>query len=541
MFGRVTMVAMVALFAAAATTAGCFKAAEFACTSDADCMRGDVLGACELVGYCSFPDPACDTGRRFADYSGAYTGACVEDPPEPVPVMIGGTVTGLLGRGLVLRNNGADDLAITADGAFVFPTPVFTGFPYAVVVGSQPTTPTQTCTIANGVDLAGREDVTNIEVTCATAAYTIGGTVTGLVGAGLVLTNNGGNAKPIAADGAFEFSMPVASSGPFAVAIQTQPAGQTCTVSGATGTVGVGNVTSVVVNCATGTYTIGGTVTGLTGTVVLRNNGGDDRPLNANGTFAFATPLANGAAYAVTLVTQPAYPPASQTCTVTMGSGTVTAANVTTVAITCTTNTFTIGGTVSGLTGTLVLRNNGGDNKTITANGAYTFTTPIASGMIYAVTRFTNPANQNCTISNGSGTVGGANITNANASCVTMGVDPGIKCSATTFCNPTTQFCCFDTATGSGTCQAIGTGCLNIDLPCDSRADCGGSNVCCAETKSSNGALQQVTCQPSEATCFSGPAANDYALWCYPSATTPCPTGQTCTGSTGFPGYFKCQ
>jgi len=537
MLCRITLVAMVA---AAATTAGCFKAAEFACTSDIDCTRSGVQGACEPVGYCSFPDPDCDDGRRYADYSGAYSGTCVINL-DPVPVIIGGTVSGLLGRGLVLRNNGADDLAITADGAFAFLTPVFTGFPYAVVVGAQPTTPTQTCTIANGVDLAGREDVTTVEVTCATAAYPVGGTVTGLVGTGLVLTNNGGNAKAITADGTFEFSMPVASSGPFAVAIQTQPVGQTCNVSGATGTVGVGTVTSVVVNCTPSTYTIGGTVTGLTGTVVVRNNGGDDRPLNANGTFAFPTPQGPATPYSVAVVTQPVYPPQSQTCTVTMGSGAVAAANVTSVAITCVTNTFTIGGTVSGLTGTLVLRNNGGDDKSITANGAYTFATPIASGMTYAVTRFTNPTNQACTISGGSGTVGGASITNANATCVTAGVDPGIKCSATTFCNPTTQFCCFDPALGQGTCQAIGTSCSKTDLPCDSRADCGGTNVCCARTSQSSGNLQAVTCEASEAVCLAGPGMNDYNLWCYPSAATPCPAGKTCTGSTGFPGYFKCQ
>lgn len=533
-------VVQIALLVVAVTTAGCFKTAEFVCTGDIDCTQSGVQGVCESVGYCSFPDPDCDAGRRYADFSGPYTGDCVVVPVDPVPVMIGGTVSGLVGRGLVLRNNGGDDLAVMTSGAFTFPTPVFTGFPYAVVVGTQPSVPTQTCTIINGVDLAGTVDVTNIEITCATAAYTVGGTVTGLVGPGLVLTNNGGNAKPITADGAFSFTQSVASSGPFAVAIQTQPTGQTCDVSGATGTVGVGNVTTVVVNCTPSTYTIGGTVTGLAGTVVLRNNDGADQPLNANGTFAFPIPQGPSTAYSVTLLTQPTYPPSSQTCTVTAGAGTVAGANVTSVAIACTTNTFTIGGTVTGLTGTLVLRNNGGDNKTITANGAYTFTTPIASGMIYAVTRLTNPTGQTCTISNGSGTVQGGNVTNANATCTTIGTDPGIQCATGVFCNPTTQFCCFDTALGSGTCLAMGTACNKIDLPCDSRADCGGTNVCCARTAQSNGNLQGVTCQATEAVCEAGGGPSNYDLWCYPSAATPCPAGKTCTGATGFPGYFKC-
>src|SRR3990170_4659532 len=78
-------------------------------------------------------------------------------------------------------------------------------------------------------------------------------------------------------------------------------------------------------------------------------------------------------------------------------------------------NTYAVGGTVSGLTGTgLVLQNNGTDDLTITANGAFTFTTKIANSAAYAVTVRTQPSNpaQTCTVTNGSGTVSGANITN---------------------------------------------------------------------------------------------------------------------------------
>lgn len=85
---------------------------------------------------------------------------------------------------------------------------------------------------------------------------------------------------------------------------------------------------------AAATYTVGGTVSGLgTGkTLVLRNNGGNDLALNANGSFTFATPVASAATYAVTVFTQPA----GQTCTVNNGSGTMAAANVGNVAVSCT-------------------------------------------------------------------------------------------------------------------------------------------------------------------------------------------------------------
>ena len=73
--------------------------------------------------------------------------------------------------------------------------------------------------------------------------------------------------------------------------------------------------------------------------------------------------------------------PTGQTCTVANGSGTIGGADVTNVAVTCVTNTiprYTIGGTVSGLSGSgLVLRNNGTDNRTVTANGSFTFATPL--------------------------------------------------------------------------------------------------------------------------------------------------------------------
>ena len=85
------------------------------------------------------------------------------------------------------------------------------------------------------------------------------------------------------------------------------------------------------------TYTIGGTITGLTGTVVLRNNGGDNLSTASNGSFAFATPLNNSASYAVTVFTQPS----GQTCVVSNGSGTVSSANVTNVSVACTTDDVT--------------------------------------------------------------------------------------------------------------------------------------------------------------------------------------------------------
>ena len=80
--------------------------------------------------------------------------------------------------------------------------------------------------------------------------------------------------------------------------------------------------------------------------------------------------------------------------------------------------TFTIGGTVSGLTGTgLVLQNNVGDNLAVPANAtAFTFATAIAAGAPYDVTVQAQPAGQTCAVTNGSSTATG-DVTNVSVSC----------------------------------------------------------------------------------------------------------------------------
>ena len=72
-------------------------------------------------------------------------------------------------------------------------------------------------------------------------------------------------------------------------------------------------------------------MSGLSGTVGLLNNGGDNLSVSSNSGFTFATSLANGASYAVTVGTQPA----GQTCEVGSGTGTISSANVTDVSVTC--------------------------------------------------------------------------------------------------------------------------------------------------------------------------------------------------------------
>ena len=158
--------------------------------------------------------------------------------------------------------------------------------------------------------------------------------------------------------------------------------------------------------------------------MVLQNNGGDALTISANSTtFTFATGLANSATYAVTVGTQPS----GLTCSVSNSTGTVASANVTNVTVTCATNTYTVGGTVSGLaSGTsFTIQNNGTDSQLISSNGAYTFAAALANDTLYVVSVSNQPTSQYCVLTNGSGTLAGSNITNANIAC-TAGVNESV-------------------------------------------------------------------------------------------------------------------
>ena len=161
------------------------------------------------------------------------------------------------------------------------------------------------------------------------------------------------------------------------------------------------------------TYSVGGTVTGSSGTVILVNNG--EEISVDGGSFTFPTKIADGSTYNVTVKSAPT----GQICEVTNSSGTIAGANVTNVGIACEDlplGTYTIGGTVTGLTGTLVISNNGVDELTINEDGGFTFATPLADGSAYQVTIVSQPSGELCSIANGSGTVNGANVSNVEIS-----------------------------------------------------------------------------------------------------------------------------
>lgn len=192
----------------------------------------------------TYPD-ACNTGGwgQAEDYTIRVGGGAPT-------YTVGGSVGNLSGGGLVLSlNAGAQTLPVNANGAFVFPTGLPAGAAYEVLVGTQP--PNQTCSVANGSGTIGSANVTDVAVSCVmNAGYTVGGTVSGLSGSGLVLELNGGAGLTIDADGAFIFPEHLASGASYAVTIATQPAGHLCSIAHGSGTIAAADVSDVAVTCA---------------------------------------------------------------------------------------------------------------------------------------------------------------------------------------------------------------------------------------------------------------------------------------------------
>src|SRR5215469_3598033 len=253
------------------------------------------------------------------------------------PFAIGGTVVGLTGTGLVLEDNGGDDLSVTKGGTFTFATKIASGGNYKVTIKTQPSSPTQNCSVTNATGTA-LADVTNVQVTCGNI-FPIGGTISGLVGTGMVLQDNATDNLNISGTGTlnFTFATPIAAGSNYAVTILTQPSnpGQTCTVLNGTGTIN-GPVNNVQIICPQPAFTIGGSVVGLvpgTGnTVELQDNAGDDLFVTGNTSFTFPTQITNGSIYNVSVFLQPTSQP--QPCNTFNYTG-IAGANVSNVLVDC--------------------------------------------------------------------------------------------------------------------------------------------------------------------------------------------------------------
>jgi hypothetical protein len=172
---------------------------------------------------------------------------------------------------------------------------------------------------------------------------------------------------------------------------------------------------------ACGGYTainLGGKVVGLTDDGLVLANGSNTVAVPANAaSYTFPQQIGNYASYAVTIQSQPA----RLTCVVNNPTGTASGIDITYVNVTCTPNTYNLGGLVSGLNGSVTLVN-GSDNVTVTAapgstSTGFTFPNKVADGAVYSVAVLgLSTSGQTCTVlnnstaTNGTGTMGHSDV-----------------------------------------------------------------------------------------------------------------------------------
>jgi hypothetical protein len=255
-------------------------------------------------------------------------------------VLISGSISNLLGSGLVMQLNGGRDITPGPNNTFFGFTNIPKKTAYIITVLAQPTNPWQTCVVANGTGTATADNST-ASVTCTTNTYAVRGTITGLTAAGLSLQLNGGAAQPIAA-GSTTFAFPAVASGTaISVTIAAQPAGQTCTMLGGDGRIANNDFATPAVTCTAPGFTVGGDfVSGLSSTpATFRLNGGAPVSFGPGvdlppfPTFTFPTTLRTGDLYSMTVASQPGTPGA--TCAMQRGKGKITTANITNVFVQC--------------------------------------------------------------------------------------------------------------------------------------------------------------------------------------------------------------
>jgi hypothetical protein len=177
-------------------------------------------------------------------------------PPaaSPAPLTVGGSVSGLEGGEVILQLNGADELKVKANGKFKFLKPLPKGTAYKVEVKTQPALPVkQSCKVGLNSGKIADKPVTNVDVTCTTNTYAIGGTVSGLAAKskGVVIELKGGNEAKVTKNGNFLFPdtrLPDGSD--FSIALKSSPAGQKCKIEAILEAPDADTINVVAVSCS---------------------------------------------------------------------------------------------------------------------------------------------------------------------------------------------------------------------------------------------------------------------------------------------------
>ena len=268
--------------------------------------------------------------------------------------------------------------------------------------------------------------------------YTVGGTVAGHTGDVSLTLTYGEETETLKIETGtdkFTFAAKLEDKQSFTIDV-TAPDGQSCSSSVTQGTIVSANITNVNVTCSDAvatTYTVSGSVTDADDntklTITLSHADAGPPPANivnmettpnADGAFSFDIPANKVYVLSVASATT------DEVCTpdVTTFSAPITT-NVTDANIVCApaaANTYTVGGTISGLANgeviTLTLTPTGGVEETKVITGdAFVFNARLTNGDTYTVTT-TPPTGKKCTVApEGEQTVVDADVTDVAITC----------------------------------------------------------------------------------------------------------------------------
>jgi hypothetical protein len=165
--------------------------------------------------------------------------ACGGSDSGSLPVS--GSIVGLNRAGLILSNGGKQLVIDGAPSSFSFPDLLAPDTAYEVKVDKSPDG--QKCEPSNNKNKINYYTYNTTVITCSTDPFPLGGTVSGLTGAGLALAILPGATT-------FAFPIQVPNGAPYGVTVLTQPAGQICTVANGTAAkMPMAAVNTVVVTC----------------------------------------------------------------------------------------------------------------------------------------------------------------------------------------------------------------------------------------------------------------------------------------------------
>ena len=194
---------------------------------------------------------------------------------------VGGTVTGLVGGGLTLSNNGGDNLEVDANGAFTFTTAIGAGDAYSVTINIQPNSPVQACTVSNGEGSVTGANITTVVVDCARFAFVAN---SGSNNISAYLIDNTSGALTAVAGSPF-------ASGANPSAVTFDPSGQFAYVVNA----GSNNVSAYTINTTTGA------LTAIAGSPFATGTGPGTFSIDSSGDFAYLANHGSGNVSAFTI------------------------------------------------------------------------------------------------------------------------------------------------------------------------------------------------------------------------------------------------